>query len=398
MSNTKRILVLVSIKKNGNKDFECLLVEDKIKIENYYNSVNVYSILLSVAKLKKLITSPEVLFVRYIHDLANSPENIVGAFERLLIRNDKSVRVVNLSLGPPTEEPQNLTEFDPVRLAIKNAGEKGLLVVVAAGNNGPNPNTLNPWSIGPNVISVGATDENKVLVEKSSRGDPENSEFVPTVVSNGNDPLGIPPGYDYIPVSTSFAAPMVSFIACLFIRFVLILKSCMKNRYPKDVEVRVAFMDTGLNPKELSKMAGPVHFMISNYVNVTKIHRILSKLTTELKLKNVKFNINTSPKTIKKMIVRTAKPLVENNRPFESGAGFVDFNLAGDYLKSFGSKELVEVFSDTNLIPEVDGMITKFDKQYGHFLTKSDIEYLLDLTKTKAHPVFQVNIKVISGY
>jgi len=388
--------VLVSVKKNANTSFEDLLVKHKIKIVNFYNSVNVYSIQLTPAKLQKLIKFSEVLFVRYIYDIENSPEAIVGALERLLIRNDKSVRVVNLSAG--LRESQNLSKFDPVKLSIKNAGEEGLVVVVAAGNYGPEYNTLNPWSLGSSVIGVGATDENKVLLEKSSRGNPEDLTFTPTVVSMGNDPLGIPPGGDTVPKSTSFAAPRISDVACLCIRFIHILEACMKGKLQEEIEVRIAFMDTGLNPTELSKIPPPLQLLTKHTVNIRRVHSILEKLTRELKMKNAKYVLDTSPKTIKKMIVNMAKPLSNNNQPFESGAGFVDWKEAYDYLKSFGTKSFFEVFYDMALSSEIRTIISKFDRQYGPFLTDSDIRYLFVLSEIKGHPAYQEHIKVFSGF
>jgi subtilisin family serine protease len=398
LPKNNNIQVLVSVKKNANKDFENLLAKLKIKIINFYNSVNVYSIGLTPSKLQKLIKSSEVLFVRWIYDIKKSPESIVRAFEYLLIRNDKSVRVVNLSLGLPREESQNLSEFDPVKLSIKNAGKKGILVVVAAGNYGPEYNSLNPWSLRPNVISVGATDENKVLMESSSRGNPQDLHFTPTIVSNGKNPLGIPPGYDYVPVSTSFATANISHVACLCIRFVHMLETCMKGKVQDEPEIRIAFMDTGLNPTELSKVSPPLQVLTKNTLHIRRIHSILKKLTKELKIKNAKYVLDSSPKTIKKIIVKMAKPLANNNQPFESGAGFVFWKEPYDYLKSFGAKSFFEVFSDMNFSSEIRKITTKFDRQYGPFFTDLDINYLFVLSEIKEHPAFQVHIKVINGY
>ncbi len=46
--------------------------------------------------------------------------------------------------------------FDPISIASKRAYDAGIVVTFAAGNDGPGPDTLNPYSASPCVISVAA--------------------------------------------------------------------------------------------------------------------------------------------------------------------------------------------------------------------------------------------------
>ena len=74
------------------------------------------------------------------------------------------------------------------------------MTVFAAGNDGPAANTINPYSVAPWVISVGAADKSGALADFSSRGNPgETGTFTmpdgqtwtyssqPTVVATGVD-------------------------------------------------------------------------------------------------------------------------------------------------------------------------------------------------------------------
>jgi len=61
--------------------------------------------------------------------------------------------ILNLSLGGMAQSP----ETDPEQLAIADATEAGVLVVVSAGNNGPNPGTLTSPGTSPDALTVGAT-------------------------------------------------------------------------------------------------------------------------------------------------------------------------------------------------------------------------------------------------
>ncbi len=61
--------------------------------------------------------------------------------------------VVNLSLGGTAQSP----ETDPEQQAIAKATEAGVLVVISAGNGGPNPGTISSPGTSPEALTVGAT-------------------------------------------------------------------------------------------------------------------------------------------------------------------------------------------------------------------------------------------------
>jgi serine protease AprX len=88
-----------------------------------------------------------------------------------------NIKVVNNSWGTSGAfDPK-----DPINEVTKKVASRGITVVFAAGNEGPGPNTLNPYSVAPWVISVAAGC--KIGVD-----DPTNSE-AHCMLDDGRDPL-----------------------------------------------------------------------------------------------------------------------------------------------------------------------------------------------------------------
>jgi serine protease AprX len=71
--------------------------------------------------------------------------------------NGMSIRVLNLSFG--TDGVQEY-ELDPLAYAVEVAWDRGIVVVVAAGNNGESGQLANP-ATNPFVITVGAVDQGR---------------------------------------------------------------------------------------------------------------------------------------------------------------------------------------------------------------------------------------------
>lgn len=69
------------------------------------------------------------------------------------IRETYNVRVISNSWGT---SGSHFAPFDPVSIASKRAYDEGMVVAFAAGNDGPEADTLNPYSASPCVISVAA--------------------------------------------------------------------------------------------------------------------------------------------------------------------------------------------------------------------------------------------------
>jgi len=71
-------------------------------------------------------------------------------------RTAYNIRVINLSFGAPANLPYRA---DPMSAAVEIAWRRGLVVVAASGNGGPQRDNLVTPGIDPYVITVGATDD-----------------------------------------------------------------------------------------------------------------------------------------------------------------------------------------------------------------------------------------------
>ena len=93
----------------------------------------------------------------------------------MAIRNaaDNGAHIINMSLGSDTESSL-------IKDAIFYAVSKNVLVVAAAGNDGPDPDSIDYPGANSNVIAVGAFDIAQVIADWSSRG--INSTTTPYVV------------------------------------------------------------------------------------------------------------------------------------------------------------------------------------------------------------------------
>ncbi len=113
------------------------------------------------------------------------------------VREPYNVRVISNSWGT---SGSHFAPFDPVSIASKRAYDQGMVVAFAAGNDGPGPDTLNPYSASPCVISVAAgtsrdtrgaanpllsQDAPGELVDFSSRGIPGDALHHPDITLPG---------------------------------------------------------------------------------------------------------------------------------------------------------------------------------------------------------------------
>jgi serine protease AprX len=114
-------------------------------------------------------------------------------------RNGLNIRVLNLSYG--TDSTQDWQK-DPLAYAAEAAWRKGVLVVVAAGNDGTTKADLADPAMDPNLLAVGASDPNgtvttldDVLPDFSNRG--TQKRYV-DVVAPGTHVLGLRDPYGVV--------------------------------------------------------------------------------------------------------------------------------------------------------------------------------------------------------
>ena len=85
-------------------------------------------------------------------------QQVIQGIQWAVNHKDKyNIKVMNLSLVSPVQSPY---WTDPLNQAVTRAWAEGITVVVAAGNNGPDPMTIGVPGNNPYVITVGAFTDN----------------------------------------------------------------------------------------------------------------------------------------------------------------------------------------------------------------------------------------------
>lgn len=103
----------------------------------------------------------------------------------------KAIDILSLSLGTDASES---AEDDPVVKAVEAAWDNGIVVVTAAGNEGPDEQTISSPGISPKVITVGAVDDHNTIdrsddtiADFSSRGPTIDDVTKPDLLTPGAD-------------------------------------------------------------------------------------------------------------------------------------------------------------------------------------------------------------------
>ena len=149
--------------------------------------------------------APGASLVGYGSGAAIAILDAVGGFDYAItnqFRFDAPLRVVTNSWGGSGP----FDPADPVNVASYEAYKRGMVVLFAAGNDGPGEDTHNPYAQAPWVISVGAGEKDGVLTSFSSRGKRgERGDFTMpdgTAWTYVNEPTVVATGVDVISTRT----------------------------------------------------------------------------------------------------------------------------------------------------------------------------------------------------
>jgi serine protease AprX len=153
---------------------------------------------------------------------------------------DNNVDVISMSLGAEVEVCDGT---DAISRMVDEAVEEGIVVVVAAGNNGPDSNTILSPGCANDALTVGAVDSDDNIASWSSRGPTDDGRVKPDVMAPGVSITSLWPGGETATLSgTSMAAPFVSGLASL----ILELNSSLSPNKVKDV-IKETALDLGLD-------------------------------------------------------------------------------------------------------------------------------------------------------
>ena len=187
--------------------------------DGFNHDTGVCSIIVAVAP------QCNILNLKVMDDLGNgTEEEVILAIDDCITMvntvNPLAPHIINMSLGNPDAGDPN----DVIRLACRAAIDKGILVVAAAGNSGPNPETITSPSCECNVLCIGSvkylpSTKTFQISDWSSRGPTKEGLTKPDGVFFGEDIIMASSDGDNITVAksgTSFSAPFCSGIAILY--------------------------------------------------------------------------------------------------------------------------------------------------------------------------------------
>jgi len=178
---------------------------------------------------------------------------------------DNGAEVVSMSLGA---EIENCDGTDALSLAVDKAVSKGAIVVVAAGNLGPDSGTITTPGCSKKAITIGAVDDNDNVPSFSSRGPTDDGRVKPDLVAPGVSITSTwLSGFKSLS-GTSMATPHVSGLVAL-------LLEADSNLNPSEIKeaLKSTALDLGLD--ENTQGAGRVdayraYLYIINVTNVTE--------------------------------------------------------------------------------------------------------------------------------
>jgi hypothetical protein len=155
-------------------------------------------------KLLGIAPDAQILAAHAFDDTAGVAKGTSFAiYKSLQWATDNSARVVNMSFAGPSDPT--------LRRLLAAAYDKGIVLIAAAGNAGPQSDPLYP-AADPNVIAVTATDGDDHIFKMANRG-----RHI-AVAAPGVDIIALAPGGTYeVTTGTSIAAAHVSGIAALLL-------------------------------------------------------------------------------------------------------------------------------------------------------------------------------------
>lgn len=230
----------------------------------------------------------------------------LGGFEWSLANQARyNIRVISNSWGGGGPfEPE-----DPINIASKLAHDRNIIVLFAGGNDGPAPDTYNPYAKAPWVIGVAAGTKEGGLASFSSRGtpreqrladaDPLNDFDAPTITAPGT-------GREFETNADKFTAAMVSTRS---------LSNVVANGLTDDLEIPVSYV--------------PFYTQISGTSMATPFVAGVTALMLDA-------NPALTPDQVKQILVDTATAM-PGYADWEVGAGYVNAWAAVDKAVNPGS-------------------------------------------------------------
>jgi len=202
----------------------------------------------SAGKYAGIAPNADIISLKALDSNGEAYSNkILEAMEWIYDHHKKeNIRVVCMSFG---SEP--LGYNDPIMIGAEELWKDGVVVVTAAGNSGPEHQTIKSPGVSPKIITVGGMDDNRFdgeydeklfeIADFSSRG-PAFNRYKPDVIAPAVDIKSCKDTGGYTILSgTSVATPMIAGLVCLIL-----------ERFPRYTPDQVKYL--------LERFANPITF------------------------------------------------------------------------------------------------------------------------------------------
>ena len=287
------------------------------------------------------------------------------------------VRNISISYGPGRFDPD-----EPLNVATKAATDAGHVFVFASGNDGARgAGTLSRWSVAPWVIGVGASDQAGTrLWGHSSVGWPGDEIHHPTVVAPGEN---IPVPAD-LPLSAHANRVMAVVVGWT----------------PKAGEVAKYESGSSLAAPLVSRICGitmrwfdALRFVVE-HIEAGTVKPAegwpIFELLSVLRRYGIEWQIRVTPAFVKQILIDMARPM-PGFAPYQVGAGFVDEQVAANYLKRFSGSRFVRFFAQSPIKAKVfaEGIEGTFETLLPPERTDAMVVYVRQKLSLVNHDVFR---------
>lgn len=188
---------------------------------------------------KGLAPQSNIIMLKVLNESGQGNASDVIAGIQWIADNYKryNIKIVNMSIGTSTS-----VNNDPLVEAVEKLWDMGIIVVAAAGNNGPNPNTISSPGTSKKIITVASSDDEQYNKIFSGRGPTKECVIKPDILAPGSNIISCKcTNGTYKKLSgTSMSTPIISGAIAL-------LLEKEPDLSPDDVKYMLKLSSTSLN-------------------------------------------------------------------------------------------------------------------------------------------------------
>lgn len=199
------------------------------------------------------------------HNGNGNKEDVLQAFQWILRNKDRyGIRIVNISVGTTCNTRR---EHQLLISGVEEVWDAGLVVVAAAGNQGPGPGTITAPGSSRKVITVGSSDMLASNKGTSGRGPTMDCICKPDIVTPGHKIISCAPSMENgqfyaVKSGTSMSTPVISGAIALLLE---------KEPQLTNVEVKMRLKECAVDLGYPRNQQGWGKFSLDTFLSQSKI-------------------------------------------------------------------------------------------------------------------------------